>query len=297
MNNNILKENKAHGDSTFPLGTYYVDYSRNNIAIDCHWHDEFEFLLICTGSINFVIDSYNFTATAGDAVFINSGELHAGYLNSEANSIFKAVVFSPDLICNANLYDPIKEKYIDQLLKQRYRLPRFFSSKGHDWERTVIKEIEDIWNASEAKAFTYEIFIKSKLFSIFSILFSRVDINDISTIKQQNDVNIERLKKVMEYIHNNYNSRITIKELSNIVNMSEGHFIRLFKSMIRKNPVEYINYYRINKALRELEESSKKIIEISGDTGFDNVSYFVTVFKRYMNCTPGEYRKSFGSKC
>lgn len=292
MNNNLLKENKVHGDTTFPLATYAVDYSNNNIAIDCHWHNEFEFLIIESGSLDFTIGTEErVIVETGEAIFINSGELHAGYLNTDVKCNFKAVVFSPELLYNGNIYDPVKERYIDPLINREFKLPRIYRPDCNEWEKAILDQLKQIISAGEEKNFGYELFIKGKLFNVFSIIFSNLNTEDLVVKTIKNDINSERLKKVMEYIYNNYNTRISINELAEILNMSEGYFIKFFKAMVRKTPVEYINYFRVNKAVQLLTKS-KKIIEISGDVGFENVSYFVTIFKHYMGCTPAEYRKN-----
>lgn len=292
MNNNLLKENKVHGDTAFPLGTYSINYSENNIAVDCHWHNEFEFFMVVSGSIDFYIGTSSVTVEAGDVVFINSGELHAGYLNSPEGCNFEAVVFSPELLYNGNPYDPIKEKYIEPLISGKYNIPSIFRANGSDLEKSIINELIQIFDYAKEKQYCHEMLIKGKLYIVFWIILSRLSSYDLQRNTLKHDINSERLKKVMEYIYENYNSKLTIKRLADVLNMSEGHFIRFFKNMVRKTPVEYINYYRVNKAVRLLEENNKKIIEISMDVGFDNVSYFVTIFKHYMKCTPAEYRRT-----
>lgn len=290
MNNNLLKENKIHGDTIFPLATYSIN-SSNNVLIDCHWHTEFELLIVKNGSIEFTIGTEIVTVKENEVIFMNSGELHTGYLKEAPSCDFEAVVFDPDLLCSGNIYDSIKEKYIEPIIKGEYVLPRVYKSAGEAWEKTILEHLEKILKASNEKIFGYEMDIKSRLLNIFTIIFSNLNLGDIKKMPHRNDVSSERLKKVMNFIYDNYSSRITIKELAHLLNMSEGHFIRFFKTMVRKTPIEYINYYRVNKAVEILENNDKKIIEISGDVGFENVSYFTTIFKHYMKCTPGRYRK------
>jgi AraC-like DNA-binding protein len=77
--------------------------------------------------------------------------------------------------------------------------------------------------------------------------------------------------------------------------MSEGQFNRFFKAMTRTTPIEYLNAYRIKRAGEYLAMSDKKISAIAMDVGFDNLSYFIKVFRQTMKCTPSEYRKEYGS--
>jgi AraC-like DNA-binding protein len=64
--------------------------------------------------------------------------------------------------------------------------------------------------------------------------------------------------------------------------------------MTRKTPVDYINSYRIRQAAALLQQSDRKISDIAMDAGFDNVSYFIKVFRKAMKCSPSEFRKGAG---
>ena len=116
----------------------------------------------------------------------------------------------------------------------------------------------------------------------------------ISLHEKQNgakQVQTERLKRALGYIKENYREKISIDAIAKEVNLTRYHFCRVFKSLTGQTPVEYINYYRINQALRLLKDENLKITDIAFDLGFNNLSYFVKKFKEYKNCTPSEYRR------
>jgi AraC-like DNA-binding protein len=101
----------------------------------------------------------------------------------------------------------------------------------------------------------------------------------------------EKLKQVLNYIQENYAAKISVETLASRIHMSKGYFYRFSRQMTRKTPIDYLNSYRINQAATLLLESRKKIFEIALDVGFDNFSYFISVFKKLMKCTPLEYRR------
>ena len=72
--------------------------------------------------------------------------------------------------------------------------------------------------------------------------------------------------------------------------MSEGQFCRFFKSQIGMTAIEYLNYYRIGVACDMLKDGILPISEIATECGYNNISYFNRTFRKYMHCTPGEYR-------
>lgn len=291
MNRDLFKEKRVHGNTVFPFGVYYIDTYHSNTVFDCHWHDELEFLLVTKGKATFQIETQYYEVTAGEAIFINSGEMHAGFPVEHDNCIFTALVFNPSILYNDNIYDPIQVKFIEPIIKKHYKLPVHIKNV-EGFEKNILMMVNEIINVEQEKAFTYELLVKAGLYNIFSLMLTNTDLTKTNDNYLLDNYKTERVKKAMEYIYDNYNKKISLKELSSELNMSEGHFCRFFKQMLRKTPMEYINYYRINKAARLLESSNKKIIEISIDTGFDNVSYFASTFKQYMKCSPSEYRRA-----
>jgi AraC-like DNA-binding protein len=56
--------------------------------------------------------------------------------------------------------------------------------------------------------------------------------------------------------------------------------------------MQFLIEYRIEQAGRMLKDTTKSVLEISLDCGFENVSYFIRQFKRHKNMTPRQYRQS-----
>lgn len=295
MNRDMLKENRIHGDTIFPIGIYSIAYEKESNYFDCHWHEEMEFLMITEGKATFQIDTEYIELSKGEAIFINSGVLHAGYLITNCDYSFTAIVFNPNMLYNPNIYDPIQVKFIEPILKKNFNIPKHF--KGiFEWEKLLLLQLTEIIRNINTKPFTYELLIKAGLYNIFSLILSNTDVSVQKENYFPDNYKAERFKKILMFVYENYNKKITIKNFSTEFNMSEGHFCRFFKQMARRTPIDYINYYRINKAVKLLENSNTKVIEISIDVGFENVSYFVSTFKHYMKCTPTEYRRANENK-
>ncbi|MOA36125.1 TCP pilus virulence regulatory protein [compost metagenome] len=55
--------------------------------------------------------------------------------------------------------------------------------------------------------------------------------------------------------------------------------------------MDYINSYRIRQAIELLRQPDRKISDIALEVGYDNISYFIRVFRKVMNCSPSEFRK------
>ncbi|MCO6175955.1 AraC family transcriptional regulator [Flavobacterium sp. NRK F10] len=102
-----------------------------------------------------------------------------------------------------------------------------------------------------------------------------------------------RLAFIVDYIRQNLDKNLTIKELSNKAYMSESHFYRVFKNELNLSPIDFINNERIKLATELLRDPKKQIKEIYMECGFNSPSYFNRIFKRVELISPSEYKMRF----
>ncbi|MCG8328455.1 MAG: AraC family transcriptional regulator [Chitinophagales bacterium] len=103
-----------------------------------------------------------------------------------------------------------------------------------------------------------------------------------------------RLAFIIQYIRQNLDKELTIKELSNKVYMSESNFHRVFKNELNISPIEFINNERIKLATSLLQDPRKKIKDIYMECGFNSLSYFIRMFKKKEKLSPKEYQLKVG---
>ncbi|HMB00792.1 MAG TPA: helix-turn-helix domain-containing protein [Spirochaetota bacterium] len=100
-----------------------------------------------------------------------------------------------------------------------------------------------------------------------------------------------KIASVTAYIKNNLNCKFILADLAGMCGMEASYFSFFFKKYTGDSPFEFINIQRITKAAALLRNTSKKIIEIALETGFNNLSLFNRSFKKIQGMTPGQYRK------
>lgn len=105
--------------------------------------------------------------------------------------------------------------------------------------------------------------------------------------------NSDKIKIIYEYVQENYQKKISLSEISKMVNMSPVSFNRFIKKRTGKTFIEYINDTRIGYASRWLIEKDLSIAEIAFACGFNNIANFNRVFKKSKSCTPSQYREEF----
>ncbi|WP_238652613.1 AraC family transcriptional regulator [Paenibacillus piscarius] len=288
----LLKEDREHGDAMFPLAAYWIELPAGAHVLDTHWHEEAEFFLLLEGEILFQVDTDYFTLRPGEAVFIESGDIHAAYALADTPCRFCALVFHPDLLASAQ-YDTIQQTVILPLQEKRQSFPRHLTASV-PWQGELLLHLNHMLKAYEQQLPGFESFIKGTLLIMLSqIALPGRSVNH-SPSEGADNTKADRLKKAILYIQDHYQEPIRTRDLAGLIPMSEGQFCRFFKSMTRKTPVDYINSYRVRQAAALLQQSDRKISDIAMDVGFDNVSYFIKVFRKAMNCSPSEFRRDTG---
>ena len=277
----------------FPLFIYY-DLLRPSGSVGLHWHDEIELVTVLKGDVELQYEGQIIRLEKDDIAFMNSSCVH-GYHASHSSKcipLVRPILISPSLL-SSNGYDIIQSKYISPMLSGDLNTPVILSHT--DSNNAEIKGILDaIADLYSGGLYGHEIKIKAHLYDLMYklILPSKGKWEESYVATSRNKADSERFKKVLAYIHEHYTEKIRVRDLAEYMHMSEGHFSRYFKKMAQKTPIEYINEYKISEAAKMLRETDKKEIEIALDIGFDNFSYFISIFKSIVHCTPSQYRKN-----
>jgi AraC-like DNA-binding protein len=95
----------------------------------------------------------------------------------------------------------------------------------------------------------------------------------------------------VNYIRNNYERDISLKDISKFVFLSQSYFIRAFKDEVGISPINYLLKVRIERAKELLGDNEQKIVDIALAVGFSNQQRFNEIFKKYVKMTPMQYRK------
>ncbi len=285
---NLLREQLPHGDVMFPLmvHNFETDCSFRE-RVSCHWHNEIEILVVTEGKAQVYINDRSYDVEKGSIVFIASNHLHSinGFEGVPFN--FFAVVFHENFL-NSSVNDVIQQQFIDRVKHSEAFFPEIISPT-HEWEKEVYDSLLRIREAFEKKQSAFQLLIKAELYKIWYLLYTNSDLHKLSSPKYE-DYRITLAKSIIEYIEDNYMNHISVPELSHKFNLSEGHMCRFFKTVTQMSIVEYINRYRIRTSASLLKETTMDIGEIAGATGFNNISYYNKVFKKYMHMTPSQYR-------
>ena len=318
-----LKEPKEHGSIDFPLKVYEIQtLTWLKERIWCHWHDEMEFVLVTHGGADFQINDTNYKVSENDIVIVPPNSLHFATQETGKSFDFIAVVFSLDFISQTH-DEVIYQKYITPFLNNHISFPpciyktqfnlsmpssNSHTSNGYSSEtlsvidgsmcrNNIYNILHKIKLLYQEKPLYYELDIKTCVYQLWHELLTYAkdssEVSDKSVIKSS--VKTNQIKVILSYLKTHYNDTLSLHDIAEYFHLSEGHLCRMFKDVTGKTLTDYLNYYRITMSTSLLFKTDMTITQIALSVGFNNVSYFNKTFKKYMNKTPGEFRKTEGN--
>ena len=96
---------------------------------------------------------------------------------------------------------------------------------------------------------------------------------------------------MVDYIRNHYEENLTRNTLAELVHFSPEYVGKMFKREMGVSINDYLNTLRVSKAKNMIASTNYKIVDIALMVGFENMSYFSSVFKKYEGISPAEHKK------
>ncbi|MBQ4556293.1 MAG: helix-turn-helix transcriptional regulator [Clostridia bacterium] len=226
-------------------------------------YDVFAYILF--GEATYDFGDYAVKARAGDLLYLPYGSSYTLTVHSERYGFLYAS-FS-----------------FVQSEKTVYRAVAFHAPSGKPTEN-LFHKILSTWQMQSP---TVREECLSLLYSIYADLLTAGTGNYLPSNKRQH------MEQATAFIRAHLaDETLAVKDIAAAVHLSESHFRRLFKEAHNMSPVEYINMLRITEAKELLKNSDHSLTEIAAKCGFSSIYYFSLLFKKEVNCTPSEYRKT-----
>ena len=278
-------ETKKHTSEDFPYNTYLCSIPLDFTRVPTHWHTEMEIIAIKKGEGIVSVNLVPYQVKAGDFIIVLPGCLHSISALGYALMEYENILFKPEMLksrntdsCNLDCLNPLLNGYVN--------FPERIHSKL-EYYNSIRSCIDQMDEFSRDKPSGYQMGIKGCLMILLFHLYT----NNTKMTQIKPKKSLEKLKLVLDYIHNNYQNQITIEEIADICHYSPSHFMKFFKETMGCGFVQYLNDYRLTLAAKLLQTTDDNILEISHQTGFENLSYFNRLFKRKYNRTPTTYRE------
>lgn len=124
--------------------------------------------------------------------------------------------------------------------------------------------------------------------------FWRGDVHDVFARSLETpNISDGTIRKAQEWLAANLSASNPVKDVSELVNMTERTFGRRFRQATGQTPLAYVHDLRVEHARNLLERYRLPLPEVAERVGYSDVAYFRRLFKRKVGMSPGEYRRRF----
>lgn len=100
-----------------------------------------------------------------------------------------------------------------------------------------------------------------------------------------------KIYPVIEFVKTNYIKNIGVREMADVIKMSESNLYAVFKKATGSSPIKYLNQYRLTIACELLRKTDYSIKEIAEKVGIPDQFYFSKLFKSKHSISPQQYRQ------
>ena len=267
-----------------PIGSHQsilaFEYKNDNFDAPWHFHPQHELTFITESFGTKFIGDYVGPYEPGELVLLRSHLPHCWKNHQRQNIISSSIVVQ----WNKGIYPRVPElSTLFSMLKD--------ASRGIIFSRQDIEPIKpQIENILYAKS---DILYVSLLQLLLEL--SKLDYQLLSDTSFEDDIPSEhesRMSKIHDFIEKNYTQKIILKDIADVVNMSEQSFSRFFSKMMGRPFFSFLNEYRINIASRMLIDTDWSVAQIGFECGYESLPFYYKQFKKVCGITPNMYRKA-----
>lgn len=252
-------------------------------AAATHWHDDVEFISVLSGQMDYNVNGEIVSIKAGEGIFVNARQLHYGFSAEHHQCEFICVLLHPLRLCSSLR---LEQQYLHPLLSNE-AIPYCHLGPDVPWQMQVLQDVQAMYGTRDMEA--PELLCQSLFYRIWWNLCSNLH----SSGKPTAGVNrrLTSLKAMLAYIESNYQSHITLEDISAAGNMGKTSCCSLFQKYVNQSPNTYLVHYRLGKGAELLAGTEMSVSEICYEVGFSGASYFAEMFRKRYGCSPSQFRE------
>ena len=273
-------EKKRHGTPDFPIEYYYLEENTPRYVMPAHWHTDIEIIRVKKGSFKAYLNNSEYIGTPENILFVEGGCLHRG---QPRDCVYECVVFDPAMLLHGRV--DAAEKYILPFVDVTANMDKQIFRKDSEVPSVVDKLFESLRERKDG----YELEVMSILYEIVRLLWLEGHVS----VSKRGDTSpaADTVRGIIGHLERNFKEQVKLDELAKIAGVSKIYLCRIFKEYTSKTVVEYLNELRISAACHDMTVRGKSITEAAYDSGFNDLSYFSKIFRRYMGETPKNYKE------
>ena len=269
-------------DAALPIqgGAPFVQQDRPITFL--HVHDCLEIGYCYSGSGVFMVGEKVLPFAAGDVSFINHTEVHLAQSAPGTASEWTWIYLDPVRLVR---HPDAQTSRLDPTPLAGPRFANLLRAERHPaLARAVLRMIDELRHDYAGRADA----LRALTWELMTLMHrQRPPARGTRPTRQQYD----RLAPALQYLAQRYVDPVDISKLADRCGMSQAHFRRVFVGAIGRSPRAYWLDLRLRMAVSLLRSSSRSVLQISQDVGFDTLSSFNRQFRTAFDTTPRSWRK------
>ena len=287
----IFEDYFEHTNADYPIGVYYIDFSGMFMErVRPQWHDEMEIDLVREGVAVFTVGEEEVTVPAGTAIWINQNRLHSIRPAGDEKCVILSTLFHPSYLFEDGSF--LSAKYFSPLIMNT-DFTHVILDRSDAYGRRGLECVDAILDANLNKEYGYELETKGMLCRLWLQLLEK-DASARRQVSVRALLDEERVKNAILFIRERYRDAITLDHIAESIHVSKSECCRCFKRTTKEAPFDHLLIYRIfesAKRMQRADSTADSIQTLSKAVGFHNASYYNKIFKKYIGCTPTQYRE------
>lgn len=251
-----------------------------------HFHREFEIYYLLEGSRYYFIESDTYLVKKGSLVLLDSLQIHkTASAGSPFHDRFLAEIGDGPF---ARFFSSACDMTLAEFFS-KYSGTIELNEKEQQYVESILFSVIEEMNGQSPK---YEKVVMMKLSEllIFALRCKKAKPDRFSALKADTEKH-KIVHHVADYIVSNYATVDSLDELAKHFFINKSYLSRIFNEVTSFTVQEYINIHRIKKAQEMLADVHYNITEIAEAIGYESITYFERVFKKYTETSPLKYRK------
>lgn len=249
-----------------------------------HGHDDLEFGIILDGSMNLFFENNSYPVKKKDIYIINRFQVHS-FQCLEHKARILAFQIRPDFYQNIN----------PSLSFLKFENNILHSGVLKSTLSDLLLSCADQYFHGDLEG---QIQCSSLLLSAFAQLLRQshysISNEQESITERQNTL---RLNRIMQYIAENYQDKITLDDLAAMENITTYHMSHFITSMLGVSFQQYLNQVRFEHALHLIHNTNLTATDICMTVGFSSTRYLNKMLEESCHCSYKEYKKAKEKPC
>ncbi len=235
---------------------YFLDIK--NYSYPSHYHANFEIIFVVSGQIKITIDDFTSVIKMGESVLILPNQVHS-FTTNDSSHIYIGV-FATHYI--PNLYeDFLAKKPVNPIMNFE-----------HNFFEDIKKNIDNKYLLTSLLCKLFNNFLENREFL------------------ERKSQTATFMHKTIEYFNDNISNNINIVDFSNHFGYNSHYMSKKFREIFLCSFSDYLNKYRLDKALHLIQNSTQKMSDIASQCGFNSIRNFNRQFFNAFGKTPTQYR-------